>query len=149
MCSSVLVYVGSSVSSEIPSNQPLWSLLSCYKMYKCTVIRAPVAKVPGERQCLYKWAAMPHEGDSMLNLDYFRCLNTAQLLELLEDEERMRETVRVNSKVPNYKYTIEILHVFCICTWLTWSEGLACSYSIFRGVKWSWWRPTVGSQSRI
>ncbi|XP_048017555.1 vacuolar protein sorting-associated protein 37B-like [Megalobrama amblycephala] len=62
-------------------------------------LRAPVAKVPGERQCLYKWAAMPHEGDSMLNLDYLRCLNTAQLLELLEDEERMRETVRVNSKL--------------------------------------------------
>jgi len=37
----------------------------------------------------------------MLNLDYLKCLNTAQLLELLEDEERMQETVRINLKVPN------------------------------------------------
>lgn len=36
----------------------------------------------------------------MLNLDYLKCLNTTQLLELLEDEEMMREAVRHNSKVP-------------------------------------------------
>lgn len=69
-------------------------------------LRASVAQVLGVRQYLYKWAAMPHEGDSMLNVDYLKCLNTAQLLELLEDEERMRETVRINSKVPN-KYTVK------------------------------------------
>lgn len=62
-------------------------------------LTASVAQVLGERQCFHKWAAMPLEGDSMLNLDYLKCLNTAQLLELLEDEERMRETVRHNSKV--------------------------------------------------
>lgn len=56
-------------------------------------------QVLGERQCFHKWAAMPLEGDSVLNLDYLKRLNTAQLLELLEDEERMRETVRHNSKV--------------------------------------------------
>ncbi|XP_056099131.1 vacuolar protein sorting-associated protein 37B-like [Rhinichthys klamathensis goyatoka] len=59
-------------------------------------LRASVAHVLGVRQYLSKWAAMPHEGDLMLNL---KCLNTAQLLELLEDEERMRETVRINSKL--------------------------------------------------
>ncbi len=51
-------------------------------------LTASVAQVLGERQCFHKWAAMPLEGDSMLNLDYLKCLNTAQLLELLEDEER-------------------------------------------------------------
>ncbi|KAK7171582.1 hypothetical protein R3I93_004017 [Phoxinus phoxinus] len=62
-------------------------------------MRASVAHVLGERQYLYKGSAMPHEGDSMLKLDHLKCLNTAQLLELLEDEERMRETVRINSKL--------------------------------------------------
>ncbi len=62
-------------------------------------LTASEAQVLGERQCFHKWAVMPLEGDSMLNLDYLKCLNTAQLLELLEDEERMRETVRHNSKV--------------------------------------------------
>lgn len=62
-------------------------------------LTASEAQVLGERQCFHKWAAMSLEGDSMLNLDYLKCLNTAQLLELLEDEERMRETVRHNSKV--------------------------------------------------
>ncbi|TRY89414.1 hypothetical protein DNTS_010816, partial [Danionella cerebrum] len=41
---------------------------------------------------------MHHGGDSVLHLDYLKCLNTAQLLELLEDEEQIRETFRSNSK---------------------------------------------------
>ncbi|XP_016349114.1 vacuolar protein sorting-associated protein 37D-like [Sinocyclocheilus anshuiensis] len=69
-----------------------------------------VAQVLVERQQhLHKWAAMPHKGDSMLHLDYLRCLNTAQLLELLEDEERMQETVRLNTKLQHLQRCKKIL----------------------------------------
>ncbi|KAI2656202.1 Vacuolar protein sorting-associated protein 37B [Labeo rohita] len=52
---------------------------------------------------------MSHEGDSMLNLDYLKCLNTTQLLELLEDEEMMREAVRHNSKLQHLQRCKKIL----------------------------------------
>ncbi|KAK2881255.1 hypothetical protein Q8A67_018523 [Cirrhinus molitorella] len=70
-------------------------------------LTASVAQVLSERE--HKWAAMPHEGDSMLNLDYLKRLNTTQLLELLEDEERIRETVRQNSKFQHLQRCKKIL----------------------------------------
>ncbi|XP_057207217.1 vacuolar protein sorting-associated protein 37B-like isoform X2 [Triplophysa rosa] len=41
---------------------------------------------------------MYREWESTVNLDYLKCLHTAQLLDLLEDDETIRDTVRVNSK---------------------------------------------------
>ncbi|XP_042595979.1 vacuolar protein sorting-associated protein 37B-like [Cyprinus carpio] len=76
-------------------------------MHKCSMFSQH--QVLGERQCFHKWAAMPLEGDSVLNLDYLKRLNTAQLLELLEDEERMRETVRHNSKLQHLQRCEKIL----------------------------------------
>lgn len=48
---------------------------------------------------LYKQDAMYRELKSTPNLDYVKYLNRTQLLDLLEDEETIRATVRVNSKV--------------------------------------------------
>nr|XP_055052066.1 vacuolar protein sorting-associated protein 37D-like isoform X2 [Misgurnus anguillicaudatus] len=42
---------------------------------------------------------MYRELESTPNLDYVKYLNKAQLLDLLEDEETIRATVRVNSKL--------------------------------------------------